>query len=74
MEEGNNNDQGGGDRQIFTEVNFCMGAILIRLKIVSPGEIKQTLSQRGKCGNNKEKRPTHAPTRGASRLRIRRRR
>lgn len=49
MEEGNNNDQGGGDRQIFTEVNFCMGAILIRLKIVSPGEIKQTLRrpQRG---------------------------
>lgn len=41
--------RGGGDRQIFTEVNFCMGAILIRLKIVSPGEIKQILRrpQRG---------------------------
>lgn len=25
MEEGNNNDQGGGDRQIFTEVNFLHG-------------------------------------------------
>ena len=25
MDEGNNNDQGGGDRQIFTEVNFLLG-------------------------------------------------
>ncbi|EPF44355.1 putative cation/multidrug efflux pump [Klebsiella pneumoniae subsp. pneumoniae CIP 52.145 = B5055] len=25
MDEGNNNDQGGGDRQIFTEVNFLHG-------------------------------------------------
>jgi hypothetical protein len=30
MEKGNNNNQGGGDRQIFTEVDFLHGAILIR--------------------------------------------
>lgn len=87
MEEGNNNDQGGGDRQIFTEVNFCMGAILIRLKIVSPGEIKQTLRrpQRGlfllKCllsGKQDDKRsaPSLYPARPLrqSAPRIRRRR